>query len=569
MFPIAIGQLLAAAEALTVGDLYGKKSLLRGVSSRNTKPGTIKHRVAELIDSPQTPKILAASNILSSSALLVSRRHRKLQIAACALIATSNRINEIRTPYGRDGADQMTSVITQYRALSSIVPGSERSDELFLRSVNIQAGMSYHVSGISKLFGSSWLRGTALGDILSTQSYGHGPAASILKSNPALMRLITWSTPVWESLFPLVYMVPEKIYLPALDIVKLFHVGIASVMELPRFLWGFSAAHGSIRYVCDSQLRGHKTFSRFERYLSTAAIAAATTSVIHGAHQRQLDVERRQGLKGTKVLQLPDGDVEFIVKSPPLIADSEANELPIVLLESGLGNALEAWSWVTDDISNHCHVVAYHRRGYGRTTSNIQEVNILDALVKTIRSDGPIISVSHSIGSVKSAEYINRLIDGRMVSAAVIVDGTDPDLLKADRSSSERVGKFIQSQVQSMFASISGIYNFAPNAVDRQSAYTPDYQRGTVQFAYSPKNIYTATKEYFSADAESVFENFSSISTIHVIGSGENEQQQRDFANKLGATFSVVEDSSHRSILGYRRFAKQVSNAILGVVSEC
>ncbi|MEK9519079.1 hypothetical protein MIU24_06660 [Streptomyces venezuelae] len=75
----------------------------------------------------------------------------------------------------------MTAVITQYRALTALIPDRRLSDDLFLRAVNFQAGLSYAVSGVSKAFGSSWVQGDALLEVLQTEAYGRGPAAEILR----------------------------------------------------------------------------------------------------------------------------------------------------------------------------------------------------------------------------------------------------------------------------------------------------------------------------------------------------------------------------------------------------
>ncbi|WP_308608669.1 hypothetical protein [uncultured Corynebacterium sp.] len=568
MIPIGIGQTLAAAESLSIRNLYRPNDLLRGISSENVSLGTIKYKIFRLLDSPKTPTIVATLNLFGAAALIFGSGNRKNQIVGSSIIAIGNRLNEIRTPYGRDGADQMTSVITQYRLLTAFIPDANRSDEVFLRAVNIQAWMSYFVSGVSKLFGPSWLRGTALSQVLETQSYGNGPLACKLKERPRLMRIITLFTPVWEVSFPLIYMLPVPHSRLALDAVKVFHLGIAAVMELPRFFWGFSAAHGAIQYVSDRKANGQKTIDTFEQSVFVAILCSMIASVVYGAQQRQIDIERRKGIKGTSLLELEDGSVEYHWRKPTLNYVNP-DTAPIVILESGLGNALEAWEWVSETISNQCHVLSYHRPGYARTTSKASSKKVLNKLVENVGSQGPIIAVSHSIGFLCMNDYVDQEIGGRRISAAVIVDGTDPLLLEADRKDSEGLGRFLQSQAQSMFVSISGIYNYVPNVVDSQSAFTPDTQRATIQFAYSPRNIYQSTKEYFTVSTENIYENFSRIPAIRLIASEENEKQQRELASKIGSDFSTIPDSSHRSILGHRKFAVQVADVITEVVEEC
>ncbi|PPF29558.1 hypothetical protein C5D07_03245 [Rathayibacter tritici] len=506
--------------------------------------------------------MLASVNLAASVALLLGNNRRPVQIWASAIIGACNRLNEIRTPYGRDGADQMTAVITQYRAISALIPGADRSDDLFLRAVNFQSGLSYFVSGLSKLFGSSWVQGDALGEIVQTQAYGSGPAAEVLRSRPWLARLLTWATPIWELSFPIVYMLPKRCGRLALVGVKGFHVAVAAVMELPRFIWGFTGSHGAVDYV----IRRHVLpSSQLERVVLTVAAAVTATSATYAAAQRALDIERRRGLKGTELWPMNDGDIEYVHRAPT-VADTDASTAPVVILEAGLGNPLDAWTWVSAFSRPDCHVIAYHRRGYGQTTSSALPHTVVDALVRKTRSSGPLIGVTHSIGLLALAGYADRDIAGRRIAAAVIVDGTDPDLLAADRKDRRRVGTYLQAQLRTMFAALTGIYNFAPHAVGRQSRYEPDQQNGIVQFVFGPRNIYRAIGEYFEFETDQVLDILRSIPNRYLVASQENAAQQAELAMKLGAEYTLVPDSSHRSIIGFRENAQQVALVIDGAV---
>lgn len=558
MAPIAVGQILSSVEALTIGPLYRRDGLLRGVSARGTVPGTLRHRLATALDAPATPKVLAAVNLAASVVLLFGRNRRPVQIAASAAIGACNRLNEVRTPYGRDGADQMTAVITQYRTVSALIPDAERSDDLFLRAVNLQAGLSYFVSGFAKLFGSSWVQGDALGEVVRTQAYGSGPAAKFLKSRPRLTRALTWATPIWEIAFPVVYAVPERWGNVLLVGVKGFHVAVAAVMELPRFIWGFTGSHGAVQYVVG---RHALPSSKLERLVLTAAVAITATTATYAAGQRAIDVERRRGLKGTALLQVGDGDVEYL-HTPPTAAGTDPTTAPVVILEAGLGNPLDAWAWVSAMTRSDFHLVAYHRRGYGQTTSSADPHTAVDALVRHTGSSGPLVAVSHSIGVLALAGYADREVAGRRITSAVVIDGTDPDLFATDRRDRKRVGSFLQSQLRSMFAALTGIYNFAPHAVDRQSRYEPDQQMGTVQFVFGPRNIYRATREYFEFDTDRALDVLRAIPNRYLVASQENATQQAELARKLGAGHRLVADSSHRSVIGYRQNAKQVAAVV-------
>lgn len=166
-----------------------------------------------------------------------------------ALLFASKKLTEYRNPYGGDGADQMSDVISGYRVLTAAVPDTAVGDDLFLRAVNAQVAHSYVVSGLAKLVSSTWRSGEAVEMVLKTQLYGSSPTAELIRNRPSLGRAVSWLTIVWETAFPFVYVLRTRHAKAALGFVKLFHLGIAVTMGLPRFFWAFSSSHAAVEYV--------------------------------------------------------------------------------------------------------------------------------------------------------------------------------------------------------------------------------------------------------------------------------------------------------------------------------
>ncbi|WCN01030.1 alpha/beta fold hydrolase [Streptomyces sp. M92] len=493
--------------------------------------------------------------LAASVGLALCRGNRRVQITAAAVIGTCNRLSEIRTPYGRDGADQMTAVITQYRMLTALVPDSRTSDDLFLRAINFQAGLSYAVSGISKAFGSSWLQGDALPEILQTEAYGRGPAAQLLRKHPRLCRALTVGTVAWEVAFPLVYLLPRREAGLALHAVKLFHAGVAATMELPRFVWGFLGSHGAVDYVLDTRGRRHT----FEKTVLGIAGGAAAASALIARERRKVAEQRRLGPKGASRSYSEHGVVEYAVLGPP---DGPNRSRPVVVLECGLGQSLESWEWVAEGLARDHTVVRYHRSGYGLTKARGSDADILAAVLDEAGVEGDFFVVTHSIGSLSAASYVGDPRFAGRVRGVVVVDGTDPDLLDADRSDRRRFGKFVQSQAHTLFAAVTGIYEWAPNAVERQAGYTPDTQYSHVHFVFSPRNVVNSVREYTRMPTEGALDALRSAGPVLVVSSGENAEQQAAFSKKLKADFEVVDGSAHRSIVGYRVHAERVEDAV-------
>ncbi|MEV5882773.1 alpha/beta fold hydrolase [Streptomyces sp. NPDC052020] len=555
LFPIAVGQILAAAETLSLKRVFDDDGYLRGVSAEQFPPGSLRHRIGRVIDHPRTPKVLAGITLAASAGLVLARGNRKVQITAAAIIGACNRVSEFRTPYGRDGADQMTAVITQYRTITGLIADRQVSDDIFLRAVNFQAGLSYAVSGVSKAFGSSWVQGDALPEILHTEAYGRGPAAAVLRGHPRLCRALTIATIAWEAAFPVVYLLPRKQAECALWAVKAFHVGVAATMELPRFVWGFVGSHGAVGYVLDT--RGERRV--LERAVLGVAGGVVAASALIAREKRKVAEQRRLGPKGTSRLESGLGVIEYAVNRPP---DTPEPSRPVVVLECGLGQSLESWEWVAERLAVDHTVIRYHRSGYGLTESRAAAGDILAAVLEEVGAEEEIVVVTHSIGSLVASSYVGDPRFADRVRKVVVVDGTDPELLEAERSDRRRFGKFVQTQVHTLVAALTGIYEWAPNAVERQAGYTPDTQYSHVQFVFSPKNIINSVREYVQIRTGDALANLGAVKSVLVIASGENAEQQVALAEKIGAEAEVVEGSAHRSIIGYRHHAEKVEAAI-------
>lgn len=246
--PAAIGSLVGSAEQIFNARQFFDNGLLR-----STLPDYQEKRqhfsLNRILKTPQAAIVLNSIGFITSASMLAFPNSRKASITYSCLITATHRLLEKRTPYGRDGADQMTSIITQYRILSALIEPQTKSDEIFFDSVNFQLALAYFAAGVSKLSSSSWIQGGALEEILRTETYGNGVLARHLKQKPRLCKCITWLTIAWETAFPSIYFMPEKYAKICLMLTKCFHVGVAGTMELSRFYWGFAAAHGAAKYT--------------------------------------------------------------------------------------------------------------------------------------------------------------------------------------------------------------------------------------------------------------------------------------------------------------------------------
>ena len=300
--------------------------------------------------------------------------------------------------------------------------------------------------------------------------------------------------------------------------------------------------------------------SQIEKVVLGASLALLGASGVEAAHKRRLDMKRRADLKGTGLVEVPEGNIEYQLYGDP-------TSKPVAVLENGLGQPLEGWSWVAQEMTSDWAVLVYHRPGYGRTTYRGTPTQALETLMTQLKLPEPQVMMAHSIGAIFLAQHLQQSWLTGSKCVAVIIDGTYPKLLETDRDDSRRVGKFTQLQVHTLLAGLMGFYFWGPTPVERQMALEPDLQFASTQFSYSPRTVKTATREYLSVSLDTVEEVLKCHPNLLVLGSDENGPQQEEFAKALSAHYSQLGGSSHRTILGFRNYAlrvvEEVSNYVL------
>jgi|UPI0007E66B2E hypothetical protein len=252
MAPAAVSKILSGFESFSSLRQSRSDGILQGRSA--SKPNSVLPLgFRKVLDTWQGAAALQVLSISGAGLVLLGPSSRSRQTAGATLMFFSNKLSELRNPYGSDGADQMSELIAGYRIVTSLVSDPARSDDLFLRAVNAQVCISYAASGLAKLISSSWRSGVALEKVLKTDLYGRSKLAGFIREKPKLAKALSWSTIAWETAFPVIYLVsPAQARMILLGI-KGFHLGIAMTMGLPRFFWAFSSAHAAVIYVIEAK----------------------------------------------------------------------------------------------------------------------------------------------------------------------------------------------------------------------------------------------------------------------------------------------------------------------------
>lgn len=163
------------------------------------------------------------------------------------IVATSLLLN-LRSPYGMDGSDQMSTQIFGALFLGYLA-GSPLGLKVSLWFVAGQTCLSYLTSGVAKALSPHWRGGAAVFAVFNTRSYGYEPVAHFLYRRPRATKFLTWSAVAMECIFPLVLFVGYPGCLVFIAWGVAFHLMNAVVMGLNSFFWSFVATYPAILYV--------------------------------------------------------------------------------------------------------------------------------------------------------------------------------------------------------------------------------------------------------------------------------------------------------------------------------
>ena len=250
----AIGVLLTSVEMLSKSKHFNDTGLMSWPVSRlyriDTTRGKLPQILKPFVSYPAINGVIVL-RLLAALFLLTNRRGKRARTAAVAGIAASSVMLSARSPYGLDGADQMITITFLTVLIARLRSGSAFVQQVCLWFLALQSCLSYITAGVAKAFGSMWSDGTAMSGILGTNQYGNRAVGQFLQKHP---KLAIWSgkgVTFWESVFPVVLILPRPISDLFVWSGAAFHLGIALTMGLNDFLWAFVATYPAILFCSE------------------------------------------------------------------------------------------------------------------------------------------------------------------------------------------------------------------------------------------------------------------------------------------------------------------------------
>jgi hypothetical protein len=251
-----VGTLISSLELLARPNLYKEGQLMSWevgqLRSSRLVRGLSGRWMTRLMAYPVFRGLLALR--LAASAILLVRPASQPKAGTLRFaVAASSIAITMRSPFGWDGADQMSSITFVGLTAASWLPELKSDMQRFLA---YQLCLSYLASGVAKAVSPEWRSGTALTGIFSTRMYGDERIYRFLRDRPRWAALLSRVVIVGECAFSLALMAPRRVRRCILAGGLLFHFAVALTMNLNTFFWSFAAAYPALEAYCRSKRLG-------------------------------------------------------------------------------------------------------------------------------------------------------------------------------------------------------------------------------------------------------------------------------------------------------------------------
>lgn len=260
----AVSTLISSLELLARPDLHADGHLMSWEVGQLRSAAVLRRASAVGLRNVMSTtgfRSLLAGRVVASAALLVASPTGGGAAALTGTVAVSSMALMSRSPYGWDGADQMSAIMFLGLCAGSVLPEIRPALNRFFA---YQLCLSYLASGVAKAGSREWRSGAALTGITGTRMYGNERLHRYLRDRPAHATALAWCVIVAECAFPLVLVVPRRARHAALAGGVLFHAVVAVTMNLNTFFWSFAAAYPAFEAHCRSREEGRRRH-RFHR----------------------------------------------------------------------------------------------------------------------------------------------------------------------------------------------------------------------------------------------------------------------------------------------------------------
>jgi hypothetical protein len=258
---VSVGVIISCAEFLAIRAELAPTGLLNFPIPQARARWMVRNYVSPVLDrifNYPSVLVIICLRLGAATVLLAGVSQGATEATLCLLVAATSIALSLRTPFGNDGADQMTVLIFVALTLARLADTTEAAN-VSLWFLALQTCLSYLTAGVAKAAEPIWRNGEAIKGIFRTTVYGHSTVSTLVQQYPILARLAGWSVVTTECLFVLSIVCPRPIVFVFLAGGLLFHVASAAVMGLNTFAWAFGATYPAVFYcsaICAMRLWG-------------------------------------------------------------------------------------------------------------------------------------------------------------------------------------------------------------------------------------------------------------------------------------------------------------------------
>lgn len=306
--------------------------------------------------------------------------------------------------------------------------------------------------------------------------------------------------------------------------------------------------------------------------MSVAVLALAGTALLDARDQRRPPPG--------ELVELPDGRMLHLQ-----IAGTEHTG-PTVVLDAGQGMFSPAFAWLQYELKTHATVVAYDRPGYGWSTPAdrpVDAVATVDDLYAALASrslDGPYLLVGHSLGAFYARTFAARYPEQTL--ALVLLDPAHEG--QFDQLSEDAAAEYEQADQTFRWAARMARLGLFRLSNPQQEATVDLPEAAADQIV----TISAAARYWQTAGAElDAFDTLAAAPPqdvgdlqVMVVGAGRDVSdgpQIREVMHELnrevvartpGASYHVIEDADHLSLLTVDEHARAVGELVASLLPQ-
>lgn len=476
---------------------------------------------------------------------------------------------------GGDGSDQVRFLVNcltgMYRLTDS---GKIRQTALW--AVALQAGLSYFVSGATKISGSDWLKNQALVGVMRTRTYGHKRMWEIVRKHPHVSRTLEMLTIGLEVSYPLVFAGNRSITTLLVVGVSGMHLSIGYFMGLNRFIPAFLSLQPAVVYCSDRH--SSKASPLPKMYLTGVAAV-----LVAGLGMRLWDrCILKSGPIFGRVLHTDSGakiNYEYFK------AKKVGEHTKTIYFENGLSASKEYWLKIVEEVSREHNCVIYDRPGFGYSTSSTQlgswqdyEANFQALIEATTPPEQGVVLCGHSLGGY--------LIDTRgfgalkqPLRATVLLDPASPEAYREQHEGDEAKDDGFDRALRSVSANTSMGLGWMLDPALWRNAVSNKARAKYLGRLYRQPAIWRASRAEWSEYLREMRNGVrrKNHSPVLIIVAGQTKQRNSSYLDTYADVIDsapvpsrlvTVEGATHDGLLSTTDHARDAAHQILKFVNE-